>query len=97
MYNVLRSEILLETCGKYTVLIFENPLNSTLLDYVLLTDLYPNGLSLFLQLIQIIVLTGGEVMFSISGNLKFENILINKYLKKLKNQYRNTTFLVPEV
>ena len=66
-YSPLKSNFLIETCGKYTVLLFEDPLNNVKIDYVLLTDLYPNGLSLFLQLIQITVLTCGEVMFSISG------------------------------
>jgi hypothetical protein len=65
--NLIRHEFELETCGRYTVVMFENPTWNMTTDYVLLTDIYPNGLSLFLQLIQISVLTAGEVMFSISG------------------------------
>ena len=73
--NFTSSSIELETCGRYTVVLFENPLRQKKMDYVLLTDIVPNGLSLFLQLIQIFVLTCGEVMFSISG-INFFLILI---------------------
>ena len=65
--NFTSSSFELETCGRYTVVLFENPIRQKKMDYVLLTDIVPNGLSLFLQLIQIFVLTCGEVMFSISG------------------------------
>jgi hypothetical protein len=74
--NFTSSSFELETCGRYTVVLFENPLKQKKMDYVLLTDVLPNGLSLFLQLIQIFVLTCGEVMFSISG-INFFNLMIN--------------------
>lgn len=45
---------------------FKNPSND-LLDYALLTDLYPNGLSIAWQLIQIFVMSVAEILFSISG------------------------------
>ncbi len=64
--DVINSEVLLETCGRYTVLIFRNPFNNSL-DYSLLTDIYPNGLHISWQLIQIFVMTIAEIMFAISG------------------------------
>lgn len=57
----------LETCERYTVLLFINREGEPKLDYVLLVDIYQNGVSLFWQLIQIFVMTIGEIMFSISG------------------------------
>jgi dipeptide/tripeptide permease len=57
-------DLLLESCGKYSFLIFYN---GQKIDFVMLSDVYPNGLSIFWQLIQIFVMTMGEIMFSISG------------------------------
>jgi hypothetical protein len=59
-------DILFETCGRYTILLFQN-LKTDKLDFVFLTDIYPSGISIFWQLIQIFVMTIGEIMFSISG------------------------------
>lgn len=56
-----------EACARYTILLYPNPAKSYQLDYLILTDIYPNGLHLCWQLIQIFVMTVGEVMFSISG------------------------------
>lgn len=56
-----------ETCGRYTIFLYPNPEDNKQLDYLILTDIYPNGLHLCWQLIQIFVMTVGEVMFSISG------------------------------
>lgn len=63
---VLASEFATEICGRYTVLLFTNPFNNTL-DYVLLTDIYQNGVHLGFQLVQIFVMSCAEVMYSISG------------------------------
>ena len=63
--NVLSTKIMLDNCGRYTILIFQNNLNQT--DYVFLTDIHPNGIHLGWQLIQIFVLTVSEIMVSISG------------------------------
>jgi hypothetical protein len=65
--NVLSKKVMLDNCGRYTVLIFRNNLNQT--DYVFLTDIHPNGIHLGWQLIQIFVLTVSEIMVSISGLL----------------------------
>lgn len=64
---ILDREILLETCTKYTVLLFPNALDDSQIDYILLTDVYASGLSIGWQLFQIFVITCGEIMFSISG------------------------------
>jgi dipeptide/tripeptide permease len=63
--NILSTKIMLDNCGRYTVLIFRNNLNQT--DYVFLTDIYPNGIHLGWQLIQIFIMTVSEIMVSISG------------------------------
>lgn len=65
--NVLKNEFRLENGGKYTILLFSNSLNETSIDYMFLTDVYPNGIHLCWQLIQIFVITAGEIMVSISG------------------------------
>lgn len=63
----LKGDIILETCGRYTVLLFPSISNDTDLNYLFLTDIHPNGISLLWQIIQIFVMTIGEIMFSISG------------------------------
>ena len=63
--EMLNRDIDMDSCASYTGLIFNS--NGTNYDLVLLTDIYPNGLSLFWQIIQIFVMTVGEIMFSISG------------------------------
>ena len=61
-------KMLLETCGCYTFLLFKNEVeDQARLDFIVLTDTYPNGISLLWQLIQIFVMTIGEILFSISG------------------------------
>ncbi|CAF0910291.1 unnamed protein product [Brachionus calyciflorus] len=64
--ELLEGKATFETCGRYTILLFPNH-NEEKFDYLILTDIYPNGLHLCWQLIQIFVMTVGEVMFSISG------------------------------
>lgn len=64
---LLEGKFSVEACGRYTILFYPNPANNTNLDYILLTDIYPNGLHMGWQIIQIFVMTIGEVMFSISG------------------------------
>lgn len=64
---VLDTKLLLETTASYTVFFYANPLNATKLEYLFLTDVHPNGLHIAWQLIQIFVMTVGEIMFSISG------------------------------
>ena len=64
---LISKPILLETCGRYTVILFPSAKNSSTLDYVFLTDVYPNGIHIAWQIIQIFVMTMGELMFAISG------------------------------
>ncbi len=63
---LLKSKILLETCARYTIILFQNK-NKESLDYVLLTDIYPNGLHIGLQLVQIFTMAVAEILVSISG------------------------------
>ena len=63
--SVLSSKIMLNNCGRYSIIIFQNHANQT--DYVFLTDIYPNGIHLGWQLIQIFVMTVSEIMVSVSG------------------------------
>jgi hypothetical protein len=65
--QILDFNVLLETCARYSVLLFKSPYNETQLDYVFITDIHPNGIHLAWQLIQIFVMTIGEIMFSVSG------------------------------
>lgn len=64
---LLLEPINLESCARYTILAFPSVTNRTSIDFLLLTDIYPNNLSIFWQVIQIFVMTVGEIMFSISG------------------------------
>ena len=64
--SLSESSIELESCASYTLFLYLRN-NTNNIEYILLTDVYPNGLSLFWQLIQIFVMTIGELMFSISG------------------------------
>lgn len=64
--NIKYDDFLLEICAKYTVFLFQNPINKRL-DFVQMTDFYQNGITIWWQLIQIFVMTIGEIMFSISG------------------------------
>ena len=64
--SLLKSKILLESCARYTVILFQNK-NKESLDYFLLTDIYPNGLHIGLQLIQIFTMAVAEILVSISG------------------------------
>lgn len=57
---LLSGEILLETCGRYSVILFKSINDSTKLDYAFTTDIVPNGLSIYFQLIQITVMSLGE-------------------------------------
>ncbi|CAF0821688.1 unnamed protein product [Brachionus calyciflorus] len=64
--SVLKSDdFLMEICGQYTVFLFMNEENK--LDFVQVTEVYQNGISIWWQLIQIFVMTIAEIMFSISG------------------------------
>lgn len=63
---MIQSKFYLASCGCYTVLFFKNLLNGKL-DFVLLTDSYPNGIHVAWQLIQIFVMAVAETLFSISG------------------------------
>lgn len=65
--TILKNSLDLDSCASYTVFLFTRNNNTNNVEYILLTDIYPNGLSLFWQLIQIFVMTVGEIMFSISG------------------------------
>lgn len=53
-------------CGRYSAILFKNP-TSNQLDYVLLTDIYPNGLSIVWQFIQIFVMSLAEILLAISS------------------------------
>lgn len=52
--TLLNGNLLTENCGRYTVVLFPNAKNQTMLDYTHLVDITPNGLKIFWQLIQII-------------------------------------------
>ena len=65
--TLIDKEVLLETCGRYNILVFNNKLQQNKFDFVFLTDVHQNGVHLAWQLIQIFVMTTGEIMFSISG------------------------------
>ncbi len=62
----INSKILLETCARYTVILFNNKLKQSI-DFILLTDIYPNGLHIGLQLLQIFTMAIAEILVSISG------------------------------
>lgn len=64
---LIQSKIQVETCATYSILFYPNPRNSSTLNYLLLTDMYSSGIHLTWQLIQIFIMTIGEIMFSISG------------------------------
>ena len=64
--NIKLKDFLVEICAKYTVILFENPITNTI-DFVQMTDFYQNGVTIWWQLIQIFIMTIGEIMFSISG------------------------------
>ncbi|RNA30350.1 solute carrier family 15 member 2-like [Brachionus plicatilis] len=64
--SIKSDDFLLEICAKYTVFLFQNPITNKL-DFVQMTDFYQNGVVIWWQLIQIFVMTVGEIMFSISG------------------------------
>ena len=63
---IQKAGLLFENCGKYTILLFKNQIESKL-DMILLTDIQSNGISILWQSIQIVILTFGEILFSISG------------------------------
>jgi hypothetical protein len=63
---ILSNHIILETGGRYTALVFRN-IESGSIELIFLEDVKPNGIHLVWQLIQIFVMTVGEIMFSISG------------------------------
>lgn len=63
---LVKTKFYLASGGRYTILLYKNEENGQL-DYVLLTDLYPNGIHLAWQLFQIFVMAIGEILFSISG------------------------------
>ena len=64
---LLNRYIDVDSCASYTVLIFNSISNDTIYDLVLLTDIYPNGMSLFWQIIQIFFMVLAELNVSISG------------------------------
>jgi len=64
-YRLLETKLNLEISSRFTVLIFENYMKK--MDYVFLTDIYPNGIHRAWQLIQITVMAIGEIMVSITG------------------------------
>ena len=64
--EIINSKILLETCARYTVILFNNKLKQSI-DFILLTDIYPNGLHIGLQLLQIFTMAIAEILVSISG------------------------------
>ena len=64
---LLNRDIDMDSCASYTVLIFNSISNDTNYDLVLLTDIYPNGMSLFWQIIQIFFMVLAELNVSISG------------------------------
>ena len=75
--TILKSSLDLDSCASYTVFLFTRNNNTNNVEYILLSDIYPNGLSLFWQLIQIFVMTVGEIMFSISGlSFAYSQVLI---------------------
>jgi cytochrome b subunit of formate dehydrogenase len=59
------SRVLLETCGRYTIIFFYNSQGD--IDFVQLTDIHPNGIHLGWQLVQISVMSVAEVMLAVSG------------------------------
>lgn len=63
--DLLKKDILLESCASYTIILFEN--SNKQLDYVKLTDIHPNGLHISLQLLQIFIMGVAEILVSISG------------------------------
>lgn len=64
--TLLSTNILLESSGRYSILVFKN---KNRLDYVLLTDIYPCGIHILWQMIQIFLFSVAEVIFSIDGIL----------------------------
>jgi dipeptide/tripeptide permease len=67
--EIINEKVLLETCGRYTVLLFKPPMNGedNELDFVFLVDITPNGIHLVYQFFQIFMITSGEILFSVSG------------------------------
>lgn len=57
---LVKGEILLETCGRYSIFLFPNSTDPKKLDYAFTTDIVPSGLSIYYQLIQIVVMSFGE-------------------------------------
>lgn len=62
---IISSNFFLEGCARYTIILFGGDGNQ--LDYALLTDIYPNGIHLAWQLIQIFVAACAEIFVSITG------------------------------
>jgi dipeptide/tripeptide permease len=52
-----------ESCGRYTILFFNNPIYSNKTEFAVLDDVRPNGLSIAFQFIQIFVLSAGELLY----------------------------------
>jgi solute carrier family 15 (oligopeptide transporter), member 1 len=64
-FILLNMPILLEAGSRYTALLFK--INNKTYDYALLTDIYPCGLHISLQLLQILLMAIAEILVSISG------------------------------
>lgn len=63
---LLDTNFYMANCGRYSVVLFTNP-STNQLDYVILTDLQPNGLSIVWQFIQIFVMSLAEILLAISS------------------------------
>jgi hypothetical protein len=57
----------LRQCGRYTLIIFPQPLNLRNLDYILLKDVRPTKLHVSLQFFQIFLMSIGEILFIVSS------------------------------
>ena len=66
---VLQTQVELLGCARYTALLFRAPASTSTSKWhvAMLTDIEPNGVHLAWQLVQIVVMTVAEIMFSISG------------------------------
>ena len=63
--TILETKLSLEISSRYTIVIFESFQKK--MDYIFITDIYPNGIHRFWQLIQIVTMAAGEIMVSITG------------------------------
>ena len=65
LYEV--DDLLLETCGRYSIVVFPVDYNEQKFAHLFMREIQPNGLSIFWQIIQIFVMSVAEILFSVSG------------------------------